>query len=134
MKKNKKALVIAISIFLIVIMSVTAVADWDDFSVKLPIASLNTEVSTLTKSSNGTDYFTIEIYDISDGYKVVRGWTEDSTWGTNYSSSMMCHTAGEVRRIAYNTVPENNAKVVLNLDNPVYTDKKPTVTGGWTPN
>lgn len=134
MKKNKKALVIAISIFLIATMSVTAVADWDSFTVTLPKHSLNTEVSTLTKSSDGTDYFTIDINSISDGYKVVRGWTENSIWGTNYSSSMMCHTVGTGQRIAYNTVPANNAKVVLNLDNPIKTENKPKVTGGWTPN
>ena len=134
MNKNKKALAIIISICLIAAMSVTAVADWDSFTVKLPIASLNKEVSTLTKSSAGTNYFTIDIYSISDGYNVVRGWTEDSTWGINYSSELIYIRVDTGQNVKYDKLPDNEAKVVLNLDNPVKTTKTPTVTGGWTPN
>lgn len=133
MKKNIKVLAIVTLICLITTMSVTAYEDWEMFCVALPKYSLNTEVSTLTKSTKGTDYFTIDIFYISDDYRYIRAWTESDTLGINYSSSSYC-VYEESYDVDYSIVPENNAEVVLNLDNPVRTEKKPTVEGLWSPN
>lgn len=134
MNKNKKALAIIISICLIAAMSVTSIAAWDSFTATLPKNSLNTEVSTSAKSGNGTEYFTIDINSISGGYKSVRVWTENWITGANYSSSLTQIGVGKGQIIDYSTVPSDGVQVVLNMDNPVRTENKPTVSGRWNPN
>lgn len=132
--KNKKALAIIISICLIAAMSVTSFAAWDSFEVTLLKNSLNTEVSTSAKSGNGTEYFTIDIDKISGEYTSVRVWTEHWITGANYSSSLTQIGVGKGQKIDYSTVPSNGAQVVLNMDNPVRTENRPTVSGQWNPN
>lgn len=134
MNKSKKALAIIISIFLIAAMSVTSIAAWASFTATLPKNSLNTEVSTVAKSGNGTKYFTIDIYSISDEFTSVRAWAENGFWGGNYSSSLTQIGVGTGQKINYSHVPDDGAHVTLNLDNPVRVEKTPTVKGRWNPN
>lgn len=134
-KTSKKLGMIILGSTLAMTLSVTAFAAsaWDSFDSKLPENQGDTEVSTVARATSDVDHFSVNITSLSNGYTVLRAWTEGSHGG-NYSDPYVQISVGSTQDVKYTKIPNCGTNITLNLDNPVSTTITPSVTGTWTPN
>lgn len=142
MKRTKKVLLVMTCFVMAFALAVSAYAvrSWEDFSASLPSNQGDTEVSTIAVSDPSVGHMEVTLYTMTNGYDSVRAWGEKSSFGHPNVSDPYDVISLQYQGINWNIYYYSSAdieqgdNIVLNLDNPIYTEFRPIVTGRWTPN
>ena len=100
----------------------------------------DTEVSTIAVSDPSVGHMEVTLYTMTNGYDSVRAWGEKSSFGHPNVSDPYDVISLQYQGINWNIYYYSSAdieqgdNIILNLDNPIYTEVRPIVTGRWTPN